>query len=396
MLSDSGSERPAASAGLDRMKFAIRLACAAVLLALPLFSLLVDRTRQENRAPSLPYRLEPPALEEIRKRGFLRPALERGTLSYFVHRGIAHGFEYDLLARFASQIGVTLEPRFVSSPDEAATLLRSGGADVAVLPWGSEARRDGAVRSAPYLEADCFPQTGALFVRDAGPELLESLNAYLKTQRSEGMLAKLHRRYFVDNSRFEVTRVNGRLRAGEPAISRYDDLIAREAKTAGLDWRLVAAVIHRESRFEPDAVSPKGATGLMQIMPGLAERMGVENGAKSVRSNVQTGVRYLKHLSRMFRDSRGDDHLAIVLSAYLLGPGHVLDAQQIAASLGLHENLWTRGLAHVLPLLEIPTYYRATNLGFAQGRLALRYVQDVLARYELYRRGAPASPDDPA
>ena len=80
---------------------------------------------------------------------------------------------------------------------------------------------------------------------------------------------------------------------------------------------LVEAVAWQESRFRQQAVSPKGARGVMQLMPGTARNLGVD--ASDMNANVDGGVAYLASMLRRF----GGD-LVMALSAYNAGPGAVL------------------------------------------------------------------------
>ena len=68
-----------------------------------------------------------------------------------------------------------------------------------------------------------------------------------------------------------------------------------------LDPLLVHSVIQAESNYNPFALSPKGAQGLMQLMPSTARRFGVTNSF-NIADNVQGGVRYLRYLLDMFGD----------------------------------------------------------------------------------------------
>jgi soluble lytic murein transglycosylase-like protein len=94
------------------------------------------------------------------------------------------------------------------------------------------------------------------------------------------------------------------------------------ARINNLDPRLVAAVVEVESSFSPRAVSPRGAGGLMQLMPGTARMLGVDDPF-DIRQNIAGGTRYMAMLYDLF----GDWDLA--LAAYHAGPGRVLSYRGI-------------------------------------------------------------------
>jgi soluble lytic murein transglycosylase len=106
----------------------------------------------------------------------------------------------------------------------------------------------------------------------------------------------------------------------------FQPLVVAEAMEHGMDPYLVAAVIRRESAFNPKVTSSAGAIGLMQIMPatgrGLAREVGLRNYRPELlrqpELNVHLGTRYLSGLHQQY-----NDHLALVLSAYNAGPGRV-------------------------------------------------------------------------
>lgn len=109
-----------------------------------------------------------------------------------------------------------------------------------------------------------------------------------------------------------------------PASEKIDlgALIETTAAAHGVDPLLVHSVIEVESNYNPVAVSPKGAEGLMQLIPSTARRFGVANSFNAAE-NIDAGVRYLKYLQDLFGDSR------LALAAYNAGEGAVLKYRDI-------------------------------------------------------------------
>lgn len=103
----------------------------------------------------------------------------------------------------------------------------------------------------------------------------------------------------------------------QTSVSNYDHLIKAACRKHSMDPALVMAVIHAESRFDPQAVSPRGAKGLMQINPITIRELGI-NDPFNPQLNIDGGVRYLKRLMDTFD---GDRKLA--LAAYNAGPTQV-------------------------------------------------------------------------
>ncbi|KAA0959347.1 lytic transglycosylase domain-containing protein [Pseudomonas sp. ANT_H12B] len=98
----------------------------------------------------------------------------------------------------------------------------------------------------------------------------------------------------------------------------YAELVSAAAKANQLPAALLHAVIQAESSYNSSATSPKGAGGLMQLMPDTAREMGVTD-VYDPKANIQGGARYLKRLMTLF-----DNDISLAVAAYNAGPQAVL------------------------------------------------------------------------
>ncbi len=99
--------------------------------------------------------------------------------------------------------------------------------------------------------------------------------------------------------------------------NKYDDLITEASERFGVSFPLLKAIIKAESDFDPQAVSKKGAMGLMQIMPENFKLLGLKDPFDPTQ-NINAGARYFKQLYERFNGK-----LALSLAAYNAGPAAV-------------------------------------------------------------------------
>lgn len=176
-----------------------------------------------------------------------------------------------------------------------------------------------------------------------------------------------------------------------PGISPFDEVFRQEGARAGYDWLLLAAIAYRESRFDHRAVSPRGARGLMQIMPATARRLGI-HGERIVdpRTNVRLATRLLLGLERSLRlpaTMPENERTRILLAAYNAGIGHVIDARRLARRHAADPNRWA-DVSDFLALKADSLYYADSSLSsgaFRGARETIAFVSAVERRYRAYQ-----------
>src|SRR5881392_9327 len=114
------------------------------------------------------------------------------------------------------------------------------------------------------------------------------------------------------------TEVSKSLEGFSTGDAKVDSFIVESAARNGVDPLLLYSIMHRESSFRRMAVSPKGARGLMQLMPGTAARFGVAN-IFDPRQNIEGGARYVRFLLDTF-----DGDVRLALAGYNAGEGAVM------------------------------------------------------------------------
>ncbi len=234
-----------------------------------------------------------------------------------------------------------------------------------------------------------FPTRIAWAVNKHSPVLLEKLNQWIRLEKSLPDYNVIYDRYFNDPKGYlhRVTSSYSSIRGHK--LSRYDYLIKRYAKTIDWDWKLLAALIYRESQFDPEAKSWSGAEGLMQLMPETARLYGARN-IENPEQNIRAGTKYLDFLEDFWKNKvpDKDERIKFILASYNVGQGHVEDAMRLAEEYHHDPEKWEGNVAYYLLKKSEPTYYedKVCQSGYCRGEEPVNYVKEVLKQYDIYKQ----------
>ncbi|HSY61663.1 MAG TPA: transglycosylase SLT domain-containing protein [Cytophaga sp.] len=174
-------------------------------------------------------------------------------------------------------------------------------------------------------------------------------------------------------------------------ISSYDKIIKKYAATINWDWRLIASLIHQESKFNPSTKSWVGACGLMQLMPNTAyHHSHMTKKQLFIPSyNLKAGTHYIHWLeSNFFNDSTmsESEKEKMILAAYNAGAGHVTDAQALCRKYQLDPNVWEGNVEKMILAKSEPRYYNdpICKHGYCRGEETSTYVKNILFYYKNY------------
>ncbi len=162
-----------------------------------------------------------------------------------------------------------------------------------------------------------------------------------------------------------------------------------------VDYRLVLAIMKHESRFSHSARSPRGARGMLQIMPATGRQLVSELNLTDITrpaQHLRAGIYYYSKLFDLYSSADPADRIRLALASYNAGPSRIYDAQELAAYLGEDPDDWS-ALRHVLPLLSrrystlhelVWGHARPPHGYFSGWKETVRYVDRVMRSYNGY------------
>jgi membrane-bound lytic murein transglycosylase F len=237
-----------------------------------------------------------------------------------------------------------------------------------------------------------FPQNIAWGIRrNKSDALAAELNRWISSYKKTESFALLYAKYFRNASSSSIVKSDFyALNTGK--VSQYDDIIRKFSSVINWDWRLLASLICQESHFNPSVVSYTGAFGLMQVMPATGKNFGIDV-TTSPENNIKAGIEYISWLHSIFdpRIPEEKERINFILASYNAGPGHVLDAMNLAAKNGMDPLKWEGSVALWLKKKSDPKYYNDTVVknGYFKGIESVVFVSQILTRYEHYKNIIP-------
>lgn len=205
---------------------------------------------------------------------------------------------------------------------------------------------------------------------------------FIHQEAESGALQALQERFFDRSRKFDYVGARTFLAHLDSRLTQYEDDFRAVAHEVGMDWRLLAAIGYQESLWNPNAISPTGVRGLMQLTQQTAEEMGISD-RRDPSQSIMAGARYFKKIyDRLPEDVTGQNRVWFALAAYNVGFGHLLDARRLTRAAGLDASHWD-DVRQYLPRLLQPEYYSRTRHGYARaGAESVAYVRNVRHYYD--------------
>ncbi|MDA8141999.1 MAG: transporter substrate-binding domain-containing protein [Desulfobacteraceae bacterium] len=230
-------------------------------------------------------------------------------------------------------------------------------------------------------------------LRKDNPQLMASLNEFIRANGQGTYNGNLVFNRYYENPQWMQNPLSS---DQKELIETFKAYVKKYADIYNMDWLKVAALAYQESHLDPNAKSPRGAVGIMQVMPSTAagDDIGIAD-IYSIENNIHAGIRYLAYLrDNYFSDPviAPENRIYFAIAAYNAGPTRILLMRQKAREKGLDPNVWFSnveatvlehiGLEPVQYVSNIYSYYVAYKSAF-----------DVINRKPLNETAAPIDDD---
>ena len=222
------------------------------------------------------------------------------------------------------------------------------------------------------------------FPKGSGDSLLAAADEFLIKSDREGLLARVHDRYYGHTKKYDYVGTRNFIRHYESRLPRYRAWFEQAGADWDVDWRLLAAIGYQESHWRSQAVSPTGVRGLMMLTEATADYLGIDDRTDP-KMSIMGGAQYYARQTERVADTVGEpDRTWMALAAYNVGFNHIKDARMIVEWQGGDPDNWI-DISGALPLLAQRKWYSQVPYGYARGWEPVLYVNNIRAYYNILR-----------
>ena len=216
--------------------------------------------------------------------------------------------------------------------------------------------------------------------RDAS--LLNRVVAFFATLHADGELERILDRYYGNIRRFEYVEARDFIDQVDMRLPQLRPWFKDAAASAGIDWRLLAAIGYQESQWNAEATSPTGVRGLMMLTEDTARSLGIADRLDP-RESILGGARYFVMMRNQVPERiREPDRTWFALAAYNVGFGHLEDARVLTQLHHQDPDSWD-AVRKYLPLLTQEKWYSQLKHGYARGWEPTRFVENIRSYYSM-------------
>ena len=217
--------------------------------------------------------------------------------------------------------------------------------------------------------------------------LCTEVNGWLRKLKGSHELKKTYLEYF-DNQHLAGFLQTDYFSVNGNKLSPFDDVMRAQSKQIWWDWRLLASLIYEESNFKPGLTSERKASGLMQLMPEIAARFGIDSAATPAKQ-IAGGTKYLRFIDQQLPHEITNpvERIYFVLACYNVGIGKVLAAREKAEKFGKDKNRWNGHVDYyLLRRSKKDPVVKADSIDFYPIDYKTEgFVDDIVNRYRHYK-----------
>ncbi len=288
--------------------------------------------------------------------------------------GLETGFNYQLINRFAADSRCDVKIVSANRKENWLDSLKQGKVDIVIMHNEEADTTEGL-----NLSRNIDEHTVWAVKEDTQLRQVNSWISHITSNEYYGITKSSYSGTFNPHKRAERGVVT-------KAVSPYDDIIKRYADELGWDWRMLASVIYQESKFSINSHSPRGAQGLMQVMPRTASYYGIED-LLNPEENIKAGTYHLKRLQKLYSKCgmTSEEKVKFTLAAYNAGEGRIADCRNFAASRHVDSNNWSE-IVNLIPLMREDSILEeeSVKLGKFQGHETIAYIDSIMSLYDAF------------